>query len=103
MTRTRRGLWGFVFRNRQQMPAGFGTTTTNKPHWSMTLSRGLAAIGDLVESERTETFRFVGTPYLGLLRTESTSSDIYGPLSTIRQRDNWLFRKHKVDPARHKM
>lgn len=37
----------------------------------------LAAIGDLVESEKDENFRFVDTPHLGLLCTESTSSDIW--------------------------
>lgn len=37
----------------------------------------LTAIGDRVESEKDEDFRFVDTPHLGLLRTEPTSSEIW--------------------------
>lgn len=37
----------------------------------------LAAIGDLVESEKDENFRFVGTPHLGLLRTVATTNDVW--------------------------
>lgn len=37
----------------------------------------LAAIGDLVESEKDENFRFVDTPHLGLLRTVATTNDVW--------------------------